>query len=142
MLIGIPSILSPELVKILMEMGHGDELVLADGNFPAVTCAQRLVRADGHRIIDFLEALLPLFPLDYAVERPYAVMSLLPGQEAPEVWQVYAETIERQVGKFGGLEFVERFAFYERAKQAFAIVITGDTAFKGNLILKKGVVRN
>lgn len=141
MLIGIPSILSPELVKILMEMGHGDELVLADGNFPAVSCAKRLVRADGHKIIDFLEALLPLFPLDYAVKQPYAVMSLLPGQEAPDVWKQYEETILRQIGAFTGLESIERFAFYERAKQAFAIVITSDTAFKGNLILKKGVIR-
>ncbi|SFS74225.1 RbsD/FucU family protein [Paenibacillus sp. BC26] len=141
MLFGIPSIISPELMKILMEMGHGDELVLADGNFPAVSCAQRLVRADGHRIIDFLEAVLPLFPLDYAVKQPCAVMSLLPGQETPVVWQTYGDTIERLSGNFAGLEYIDRFDFYERAKKAFAVVITSDTAFKGNLILKKGVVR-
>lgn len=94
MLIGIPAILSPDLVKkIMMEMGHGDEIVLADGNFPAAANAHRLLRYDGHNIPPLLQAMIPLFPLDYAVERPAAVMSLLPADPAPPVWGTYLELI-------------------------------------------------
>ena len=96
MLKGIPSLLSPELLKILMEMGHGDEIVIGDGNFPAASCAQRLVRCDGHGVPEVLEAILQLMPLDPYVEQPLALMDLSGGDtEIPPIWQVYADTAAR-----------------------------------------------
>src|SRR5690606_7324216 len=97
MLLGIPNILSPDLVKILMEMGHGDEIVFADANFPAASHAQRLVRCDGHAIPDLLEAVLQLFPLDPYVDKPAALMQVVPGDpvETP-IWETYREIIERR----------------------------------------------
>lgn len=141
MLKGIPSVLPPELMKILMEMGHGDEIVIADANFPAVTCAQRIVRCDGHAAADILDAMLQFLPLDYAVERPAAVMALLPGDPQPPVWETYRQLIVRHEPHFPDFEYVERFEFYERSKCAFAIVATGEQGFKANLLLKKGVYR-
>lgn len=141
MLRGIPAILPPGLVMALMEMGHGDEVVLADGNFPAAALARRLVRCDGHTIEALLEAIMPLFPLDHAVEKPASVMTLLPGDPTPAVWARYRETIKQFESGFSDFEETERFAFYERAGRAYVIVATGDRAFKGNLILKKGVIR-
>jgi L-fucose mutarotase len=141
MLKGIPVIISPELMQVLMEMGHGDEIVLADGNFPAAACAKRLIRSDGHGIVEMLEAILKFFPMDKSVERPTAVMSILPSEKTPDVWHRYEETIKRHEEHFADFERVERFAFYERAKNAFAIIATSDQAYKGNLILKKGVIR-
>ncbi len=122
----------------MMEMGHGDEIVLADGNFPAAANAHRLLRYDGHNIPPLLQAMIPLFPLDYAVERPAAVMSLLPADPAPPVWGTYLELIRFVKPDFIDFELVERFAFYERARRAYAIIATSDVSFKGNLILKKG----
>jgi L-fucose mutarotase len=142
MLKGIPAIISPDLIRILMNMGHGDELVLSDGNFPADSCAQRLIRCDGHTVVPLLEAMMKYFPLDHTVEQPYAVMALRAGEDTPPIWHTYQKIIERELGSFSGFEQVERFAFYERAKNAYAIVATSDMAIKGNLILKKGSVRN
>jgi L-fucose mutarotase len=141
MLRGIPCILSPELLKTMMEMGHGDEIIFADGNFPGASHARRLIRCDGHIIPDLLRAVLPFFPLDYRVDRPAAVMSLLPGDPKPDVWEVYRSLITQHEEAFIDFDYEERFAFYERAKSAFAVVATGDMSFKGNLLLKKGVVR-
>lgn len=141
MLKGIPKIISPELMKILMEMGHGDDIVLADGNFPAASNAKRLVRCDGHNVADVLAALMSFFPLDHFVERPAAVMAPAAGDAKPPVWEQYRKTIKDNEQTFTDFEYIERFAFYERARQAFAIVATSDTASKANLILKKGVVR-
>ena len=142
MLKGIPAILSPELLKILMEMGHGDELVIGDGNFPAASCAQRLVRLDGHGAAEVLDAILQLFPLDSYVETPVELMQVMPGDPvgAPPIWETYREIVARHEpgAKFGE---VERFAFYERARKAYAIVATGEGALYANLILKKGVVK-
>lgn len=141
MLKGIPSILSPELLKILMEMGHGDEIILADGNFPAASMAQRLVRADGHGTAALLDAVLKLLPLDSYVPRPVALMAVVPGDNvATPIWGQYA-VIVRKAGYEGDFEQVERFAFYERAKNAYAIVATGEGAQYANIILKKGIVR-
>ena len=142
MLLGIPNILSPDLVKILMEMGHGDEIVFADANFPAASHAQRLVRCDGHAIPDLLEAVLQLFPLDPYVDKPAALMQVVPGDpvETP-IWETYREIIERRSKLTDPFETVERFAFYERARQAYAIVATGEHALYANLILKKGVIK-
>ena len=141
MLKNIPSILSPELLKILMEMGHGDEIVIADGNFPAASIARRLIRADGHGVPPVLEAVLKLFPLDIYVPKPVALMQVVPGDkvETP-IWNVYDRIIRASGEKFDGFENVERFAFYERAKKAYAVVATGESALYANIILKKGVV--
>lgn len=142
MLKNIPDILSPDLLKILMEMGHGDELVIADGNFPAASIAQRLIRADGHGVPPVLEAVLKLFPLDIYVPKPVALMQVVPGDkvETP-IWDVYDRIIRASGEKFDGFENVERFAFYERAKNAYAVVATGESALYANIILKKGVIK-
>jgi L-fucose mutarotase len=140
MLKGIPSILSPDLLKVLMEMGHGDELVIADGNFPAASVAQRLVRGDGIKIPVLLEAILKLFPLDKYVPKPVALMALVPGETyQPEIWETYRAICKKQK-QFVEFDFVERFAFYERAKKAYAVIATSETALYANIILKKGVV--
>lgn len=140
MLKGIPSILSPELLKIMMEMGHGDEIIVADGNFPAASHAQRLVRCDGHGVPEVLEAILKLLPLDQYVESPVALMSVVPGDPiVPVIWDEY----KAEIAKYGDvkIEYLERFAFYERAKKAYAIIATGEKAQYANVILKKGVVK-
>ncbi len=144
MLKNIPLILSPELLKVLMEMGHGDEIVLADGNFPSQSVGKNavVVRADGHNIPQLLEAILTLLPLDEYVAEPVALMQVTPGDPVvPTVWDTYKEIIGRFEPEHNGIEYMERFAFYERAKQAYAIVATGETAIYGNILLKKGVVK-
>lgn len=142
MLKGISKLISPELLKILMEMGHGDELVIADGNFPAARVAQRLVRADGHPVPELLDAVLQLFPLDRYVEKPVALMERVPGDavETP-IWQTYEHIVERREGLTNAFEYVERFGFYERAKRAYAVVATGEAAQYANIILTKGVIK-
>ncbi|MBA2938292.1 L-fucose mutarotase [Paenibacillus sp. CGMCC 1.16610] len=139
MLKGIPPILSPELLKVLMEMGHGDEIVLADGNFPAASHANRLLRCDGHGVPELLEAVLSLFPLDTYSEQPVALMAVVPGDQVETpIWGVYEEIIQKHMKP--EIEYVERFAFYERAKKAYAIVATSEKALYANVILKKGVI--
>jgi L-fucose mutarotase len=141
MLKNIPPIISPELMKTLMEMGHGDEIVLADGNFPAASVAQRLVRCDGHGVPELLEAILTLFPLDIYVDRPAALMSVVPGDKTkPTIWEQYRAILKASGEQFSDFEFVERFAFYERAKKAYAVVATSEKALYANIILKKGVL--
>jgi L-fucose mutarotase len=141
MLKNIPPILSPELMKILLEMGHGDEIVLADGNFPAASVAQRLVRCDGHGVPELLEAVLKLFPLDIYVDRPVALMSVVPGDKTkPTIWEQYRAIVKASGEQFSDFEFVERFAFYERATKAYAVVATSEKALYANVILKKGVL--
>lgn len=138
MLKGIPSILSPELLKILMEMGHGDELVIGDGNFPGASINPRCIRCDGHGACELLEAILKLFPLD-TYQKPAYLMATVPGDtvETP-IWKEY----ENILGKYTEEKpvEVERFAFYEQAKKAYAVVMTGETALYANIIVKKGVV--
>ncbi|TYP70192.1 L-fucose mutarotase [Paenibacillus methanolicus] len=142
MLNGIPSILSPDLLKTLMEMGHGDEIVLADANFPAVSCARRIIRADGHPIPALLDAILTLMPLDEYVDLPVLLMEKVAGDtvETP-IWATYGTIIAERAGADIAVGFLERFAFYERARAAYAIVATGERAQYGNVILKKGVIR-
>ena len=145
MLKGISSIISPELLKILMEMGHGDELVIGDGNFPAANYAQRLVRLDGHGVPEILESVMQLFPLDQFEDKRAFLMEVVPGGQGaesgdPVIWNTYREIIETHEPDFPGFGFIERFAFYERAKQAYAIVATGEQALYANVILKKGVI--
>jgi len=141
MLKNVPPILSPELMKTLMEMGHGDEIVLADGNFPAAAVARRLLRSDGHGVPELLEAVLRFFPLDIYVERPVALMAVVPGDKTqPTIWETYRTLVKNSGERFSDFEFVERFAFYERAKQAYAVVATSEKALYANIILKKGVL--
>lgn len=141
MLKGIDPIIPPELLRILMEMGHGDEIVLADGNFPAASHACRLVRCDGHSVPELLDAVMRLFPLDSFVEKPAALMNKVEGDTTPTpIWAEYEGVIKRYEPSFPGFEMVERFAFYERAKQAYAIVASGESALYANIILKKGVI--
>lgn len=140
MLKGIPSILSPELLKALMEMGHGDTLVIADGNFPGASMAQRLVRLDGHGAAPILDAILTLMPLDTYVETPVSLMEVVPGDpvETP-IWDTYAAMVEKhQPGTRIG--YVERFRFYDLAKQAYCVIQTGESALYANVLLQKGVV--
>jgi L-fucose mutarotase len=140
MLKGISPILSPELLAALHEMGHGDEIVLADAHFPAKTIGKRVIRADGIEIAELLNALLPLFELDAYVDRPVTMMAVVPGDSAdPSVEDRYCGVIRRYAPKAPPPEKIERFAFYERARQAFAVVATGETAKYGNVILRKGV---
>ncbi len=139
MLKKIPKILSPELVKIMMEMGHGDEIVLADGNFPSESMGQRTVRADGHGVPELLAAILELMPLDtYA--QPVYLMAKVPGDDVEvPIWDEYAKLIAPHTD--AKVEFLERFEFYERAKKAYCVVATGESAIYANVILKKGVVK-
>src|SRR5690625_44305 len=141
MLKGIPTNLSPELFKILMEMGHGDEIVLADGNFPASANAKRLVRADGHDIPSLLESILKFFPLDTFVEAPVKFMETVdPNEEEPPIWEIYRNLLTEANGTKVQIEYVDRFDFYKQAQEAYAIVATSESALYGNVILKKGVI--
>ena len=141
MLKNVPAIISPDLLKTLMEMGHGDEIVLADGNFPAASVAQRLIRCDGHGVCEILEAVLKFFPLDQYVERPVVLMAVVPGDKTkPTIWEEYRKIVKASGEKFSDFEFVERFAFYEKAKKAYAVVASGEKALYANIILKKGVL--
>ncbi len=141
MLKGVPAILSPELLKIMMEMGHGDELVIGDGNFPAASMARRLVRCDGHDVPALLDAILRFFPLDTFVDAPVALMEVVAGDHTrPTIWETYRAIVEKRSPHPAEIEFVERFAFYDRARAAYAIVATGESALYANVILKKGVV--
>ncbi|WP_077624218.1 L-fucose mutarotase [Sediminibacillus massiliensis] len=141
MLKGIPPILSPELLKVLMEMGHGDEIVLADANFPAASHGNQVIRCDGHGTTKLLEAILQLFPLDTYTEKPVALMEVVQGDpvETP-IWEEYESTILRQTSLNSPFAYEERFSFYERAKLAYAVVATGEKALYANIILKKGVI--
>ena len=142
MLKNIPKILSPELVKILMEMGHGDEIVIADGNFPSETIGQRVVRCDGHGVPELLDAIMKLFPLDTYTDKPVMLMEVVPGDPVvPTIWDKYKEIINKYEPENCKIEMIERFAFYERAKTAYAVVATGEEAIYANIILKKGVVK-
>jgi len=141
MLKGIPNIISPELMKVLMEMGHGDEIVLADGNFPAASVAQRLIRCDGHNVPDLLEAILKFFPLDRCVDNPVALLAVVPGDDTkPTIWEEYRRIIEASGEGLSDFELVERFAFYERAKKAYVVVATSEKVLYANIILKKEVM--
>lgn len=144
MLKGIPSIISPELLKILDEMGHGDTIVIGDGNFPAATNAKRLVRLDGHGVPEILDACLKLIPLDSYVEYPVELMALSgddEGKPDPEIWSTYREIVDKYEENVQ-LRPIPRFDFYEEARDAFAVIATGETAVYANIILHKGVVVN
>jgi len=140
MLKGISNIISPELLKILMEMGHGDELVFGDGNFPAASYAHRIVRADGHKIKAILEAILPLFPLDYSVDFSAVLMS--ENGTNPSVWSAYREVLSTYPDGDKQFLVITKPEFYERVKKAYCVVATGESEKFANLIIRKGVICN
>ncbi len=141
MLKGISPRISPDMLSALCRMGHGDEVVVADGHFPAETFASHcVVRADGLSVVQILEAILPLFELDSYVESPVVTMEAVQGDTLnPEVEASYRRTLDHQGATWAMMSRLERFAFYERAKRAFLIIQTGDTAKYANVILTKGV---
>ncbi len=139
MLKGIARCISPDLLKVLAEMGHGDELVLADAHFPGHRLNARVLRSDGVGIEELLDGILPLFELD-AHEAPLTMMAAVPGDTPdPSVEAGYLEVIRRHVPGAGRPAQIERFAFYDRARAAYAVLMTGGTATYGNLLLRKGV---
>ncbi len=142
MLKGIPEIISPDLLKILDEMGHGDDLVIGDSNYPAASNAKRLVRADGHGVPELLDAILSLFPLDTFVAEPVSLMQVVKGDPTvPEV-QERIRAVVRTHDPRGdaAIGTIERFEFYEKAKQAYAILATTEHGAYGCMIIKKGVI--
>jgi L-fucose mutarotase len=142
MLKGISPLISPDLIKVLMEMGHGDELVIADGNFPSASVARRLVRADGLGCLALLDAILSLLPLDPHVETPVTLMAVVPGDPyEPVIWDDYRKIILQHETGFTDFVYVERFAFYERARDTYAVLATSEMALYANIILKKGVIK-
>ncbi|MBQ8766284.1 MAG: L-fucose mutarotase [Clostridia bacterium] len=145
MLKGISPILSPELLKALAEMGHGDELVIADGNFPCQSVGKDaiVIRADGHGVPELLDAILKLVPLDTYTEKPVALMEVVKGDSCgtPEIWDTYEEILTKYEPNHHAIDYTERFAFYEKAKGAYLIIATGEKAIYANILLKKGVVK-
>ena len=144
MLKNIPIILSPELLKVLCEMGHGDRLVISDGNFPAESMGKnaKVIRMDGHGVPEILDAILQLFPLDTYVEKPVGLMEVVPGDpvETP-IWNTYFDTVQKYDARGeNAVQYIERFAFYAQAKEAYAIIATGESALYANILLQKGVV--
>ena len=140
MLVGISPLLSPKLLSDLCRMGHGDEIVLADAHFPGESVNRHCVRADGLRIAALLDAILPLFALDSYVDHPVSMMAAVAGDQLdPSVEASYRAVIDRHWPDTAPIQQIERFAFYEQARTAFAVVMTGETAKYGNIILKKGV---
>lgn len=142
MLRGISPLISPDLLVCMYRMGHGDEIVLADAHFPGESLNPRIVRADGLKIADLLEAIMPLFELDRYVDSPVIMMDAVPGDRLdPAVERSYRIPLEKYTNLPVSIQRIPRFDFYERSRQAFAIVMTGETAIYGNIILKKGVIK-
>lgn len=144
MLKGISPLLSPQLLKVLCEMGHSDTIVIADGNFPAETMGKGgiVIRMDGHGVPELLEAILQVFPLDQYVEKPVSLMERVPGDNADvSIWKTYEEMISRAEKRGTDvIQRLERFAFYEEAKKAYAVLATSETSQYANVILQKGCV--
>jgi len=141
MLNKIPKILSAELVKLMMLMGHGDEIVIGDGNFPAEAMGLPVVHLDGHGVPEVLDAILELMPLDAYVPVPVALMEVIPGDTiVPVIWDEFRAILKKHGCEIEP-EQVERYAFYERSKKAFCVVATSEAAQYANIILKKGIVK-
>ena len=144
MLKGISPMLSPELLKVLCEMGHGDTIVIADGNFPAQSMGKNaiVIRMDGHGVPEILEAILQVFPLDQYVEKPVSLMERVPGDQADvSIWKTYDKLIAAAESRGTGvIQKLERFAFYDESKKAYAIIATSERSQYANVILQKGCV--
>ena len=143
MLKNISPIVSPELLKVLSEMGHGDEIVIADGNFPSMSVNNRVIRADGISGTDMLKAVISLIPLDTYSDPNAMLMQLCAGDEdlPTPIWDEYKQILTDAEGDKVKIGQIERFAFYERAKTAYAVIATGESAIYAHLILKKGVIK-
>ena len=142
MLKNVPKLLSPELIKILCEMGHGDEIVIGDANFPSATCGKRIVRADGIGGEALLDAILTMIPLDTYADENLMMMQLTPsdvGKVDPVIWKAYEKIAAEKDGN-QRIANIERFDFYERAKNAYAVIASGEEAIYANVIIKKGVI--
>lgn len=139
MLKNIPKLISPELLKVLCEMGHGDEIVIADANFPSATNAKRLVRADGIGGKELLKAILELIPLDIYAEHNFYLMETTNGDPTPTIWSEYIDIASVDPNLSVG--YLSRQEFYDRSKNAFAIIASGEEAIYANIILKKGVIK-
>ncbi len=143
MLKGIDKAISPEMIKILMEMGHGDELVIADGNFPAASVARRIIWAGDTSVGIILNSILKLFPLDQYVEHPATLMAVVPGDTyIPTVWEEFRKVIQVHESEFTDFDWIDRYPFYERASKAYAVIATTDLSLYANIILKKGILNN
>lgn len=145
MLKNIPQILSPQLLKVLCEMGHSDRIVITDGNFPVESMGKNsiVVRCDGHGVPEILDAILRVFPLDEAIEKPVSLMAVSEGDDTETpIWDTYKEIVGNydERGESAFTE-IERFAFYEEAKKAYALVYCGETSLYANIMLQKGVIR-
>ncbi len=140
MLKGIPKIVSPELLKILCEMGHGDEIVIADANFPSENYGKRVIRADGISGEKMLDAVLSLIPLDTYATPNFMLMQTVKGDPKPSIWGDYFKIASKADDNLRE-GYLERFEFYERAKQAYAVIATGEEAVYANIIIKKGVIK-
>ena len=142
MLKNIPSIIPPQLLKVLMEMGHGDEICIGDGNFPHQSMNSNVIRCDGHGVPELLDAILSLMPLDTYVDQPATLMEVMPGDTiATPIWDTYKEIISRYDERGdAAVGFIDRFGFYDQAKTCYAVVSSGEKALYANIILKKGVV--
>ncbi|MDD2233042.1 MAG: RbsD/FucU domain-containing protein [Sphaerochaetaceae bacterium] len=142
MLKNVPSIISPELLKILMEMGHGDEIVIGDGNFPGANLAKRLIRLDGHGVDEVLSAILKLFPLDTYSDNVVLMQKMECDKDLDiKIWKDYDRICASGDAGYKGLSYIDRFKFYDRTRDAFAVIMTGETEIYANILLKKGVVK-
>lgn len=140
MLKGINKIISPDLLRILAKMGHGDEIVLSDGNFPGESIGRIVLRSDGTGVPELLSAILELFPLDEYDNNVYLMDKTEKDRDLKvEIWDEYRKIVKDHTDREP--VFLERFEFYERAKKAYAVVVTGESAIYANVILKKGVVK-
>lgn len=144
MLKGIPKILSPELLMVLCEMGHGDRLVIGDGNFPAESMGKDaiVIRCDGHGVPELLDAILQVFPLDTYVDKPVSLMEVVPGDtvETP-IWETYKDIIKKYDDRGAdAIGYIERFSFYDESRTSYALIATGEAALYANVMLQKGVV--
>lgn len=137
MLKGVPPVISPDLLRILAQMGHGDELVISDAHFPAYSISSNVVRIDVLTSSEVMEAILKLIELDQYVEKPVVMMQPVPGDEIdPDLMKDCRKVLGKDADR---IDYIERFAFYERARKTFAVVLTGEGRKYGNIIIKKGV---
>lgn len=140
MLKKIPKNLSPDLVKKMMEMGHGDFILLADANFPGHSHHPNVVRADGLKIPELLDSVLQLLPLDTYSEHQVKLMEVVKGDSVvPTIWDEYKKILDRYESDYK-IDYLERFDFYEQTKDNYVVVVTGETALYGNIMLRKGVI--
>lgn len=144
MLLGIPKILSPELLKVLCEMGHGDRIVIADGNFPAESVGKNhiVIRCDGHGVPEILEAILQVMPLDQYDQKPVTLMEVVPGDPVKTpIWETYKKILSQHDARGAKtIRTVERFAYYKEASDAYAVITTSERAQYANVMLQKGCV--